>query len=317
MQDKVIKVVAGVIQRDENQVLLSQRLPGTHLEGLWEFPGGKIEQGETPKQALSRELNEELGIDIVTSVPLMIVRHQYPDKNIELHIREVMGWENEIAAREKQPLQWIGIDKLHEIKMPAADKPAITALKLPRVYQITPECKDVAAYLEFIRKALKNRSKFIQIRAKNLSSKSLQDLISKVNTLKHRNRAIISVNSGNEGRDISTAGALDGLHLSSSHLTALTTRPAELNGFLFASCHNSEEIRQAEEIAVDMICLSPLYATDSHPGSKLLGEDAFAKLVASTNLPVYALGGIQPEHMAKLRELGAAGIAGINAFERW
>lgn len=312
-----VQVVAAIIRRGENEVLLGQRPAGAHLQGLWEFPGGKIETRETPADALQRELKEELGIDIVTSFPLMTVRHQYPEKQVELHIREVMGWEGQVTSMEKQQLQWVNIKQLAELEMPAADKPVIPALKLSRTYQVTPGLNDVAAYVEFLCKAIKSHSSFIQLRPENLSSVDLEKLLGMIAGIKHRSETVIILHSGEGELRMNLANQVDGLHLTAKHLLELKKRPAKLDGFLLASCRNLAEVRQAEKIGVDMLCLAPVYSDVASADLKPLGEQGFADICEKAILPVYAMGGMKHEHMSKIRDLGGTGIAGIDVFERW
>ena len=125
---KPLKVVAGIIRNSKNQILLGQRRPGTHLEGLWEFPGGKVEANETLEQALKRELEEELGIQVLTTQPLTTVEHQYPEKRILLHVLEVLTWQGEVQSQEQQALQWVNPESLSKIKMPEADIPVVSLL---------------------------------------------------------------------------------------------------------------------------------------------------------------------------------------------
>ncbi|MCF6225438.1 MAG: Nudix family hydrolase [Xanthomonadales bacterium] len=317
--NKSIRVVAGIIRAEENKTLLCQRLPGTHLEGLWEFPGGKIEAGESPAQALSRELKEELGIDIITSIPVMTVHHQYPDKTVELLIREVYGWEGEVSPCDGQSLDWICVDKLPDIAMPEADKPVLKLLKLDALYRLSPVYKTTNEYLEFTRKALKTHSKFIQLCVGILPKNQLLQLLEGINKLKHREDAIISLSCCADEINLDMANQLDGLHLSAAQLDSLKKKPKGLKGYLFATCHNTKDISQAEKIGVDMLCLSPLYSSDSKLGlesaEEPLGEELFAKLAAKTNIPVYAMGGAAPKDQTKIRQLGASGIAGVNVFQ--
>ncbi|MBE9549642.1 MAG: 8-oxo-dGTP diphosphatase MutT [Proteobacteria bacterium] len=126
---KPLIVVAGIIRNSKGQILLGQRRPGTHLEGLWEFPGGKVEANETLEQALKRELEEELGIQVSTSQPLITVEHQYPEKKVLLYVLEVSNWLGEVQSLEQQVLQWVNPENLSKIKMPEADIPVVRLLQ--------------------------------------------------------------------------------------------------------------------------------------------------------------------------------------------
>jgi len=95
----VIDVAAGILRDERGRVLLMQRLPGKHLAGLWEFPGGKVEEGETVEQALVRELDEELGIELRACTPVISLPWHYPGKSVRLHALRVTDWAGEPRAR--------------------------------------------------------------------------------------------------------------------------------------------------------------------------------------------------------------------------
>ena len=104
------------------------------------------------------------------------------------------------------------------------------------------------------------------------------------------------------------------MHLTSRHLMALAKRPVPLNVLFGASCHNRQEIQQAQTVGADYLLLSPLLATRSHPDAEPLGWQAFEELVASCKVPVYALGGMRPEYIAQVKTCGAQGVAGISGW---
>ncbi|MGH8216173.1 MAG: 8-oxo-dGTP diphosphatase MutT, partial [Rhodanobacteraceae bacterium] len=135
----MIEVAAGILTGARGRALLMQRLPGKHLAGLWEFPGGKLEPGETIEQALARELREELGIEMRACTPLISIPWRYPEKSVRLHALRVTAWAGEPRAREGHPLRWADIRDMDVAAMPAADAPIVAALRLPSYYAITPK----------------------------------------------------------------------------------------------------------------------------------------------------------------------------------
>jgi len=124
---KIVQVSAVVLVDPDNRILLAQRPAGKPMEGLWEFPGGKIEQGETPEYALIRELNEELGI--MTGVdclyPLTFASHSYDDFHLLMPLFICRTWKGQVRAQEGQSLKWVSKHDLYNYPMPAADKPLI------------------------------------------------------------------------------------------------------------------------------------------------------------------------------------------------
>ncbi len=129
MKTVLVSAVA-LIDRD-NRVLLAQRPEGKAMAGLWEFPGGKIEEGETPEDALVRELHEELGIETWNSclAPLTFASHSYDDFHLLMPLFACRKWNGIVTAREGQTLAWVPAAKLREYPMPEADIPLIPILR--------------------------------------------------------------------------------------------------------------------------------------------------------------------------------------------
>ncbi len=125
---KVLHVAVGVILRD-GHILLALRNSKQHQGGKWEFPGGKVEPGETVQQALARELHEEVAINITASSALMQLEYSYPEKTVLLDIYLVSGFNGEPHGREGQPLRWASIAELSDIAFPDANQPIVARLQ--------------------------------------------------------------------------------------------------------------------------------------------------------------------------------------------
>ena len=125
----VIHVAVGVLIDDADSVLLARRQKGTHLEGYWEFPGGKVESGETVEAALARELREELGIEIGGTSPLMTVNHDYGEKQVLLDVHRVLSWSGEPHGAEGQPIAWVSASALDEYRVPEANAEIMMSVK--------------------------------------------------------------------------------------------------------------------------------------------------------------------------------------------
>lgn len=128
---KIVTVVAVALLDADGRILLAQRPEGKTLAGLWEFPGGKLEAGETPEAALIRELHEELAIDIRASclAPLSFVSHSYESFHLLMPLYVCRRWKGNPQGREGQKLVWVRPNKLTDYPMPAADKPLIPLLR--------------------------------------------------------------------------------------------------------------------------------------------------------------------------------------------
>ena len=126
-----IHVVAGIIWQSAviPRFLIAQRQKGKHLQDYWEFPGGKLETGESPWQALQRELREEINILPTRAAPFMRVYYRYPQRNVLLDTWMIEEYSGEVAARERQALRWIAVSESDQYRLPPADIPIIEAIR--------------------------------------------------------------------------------------------------------------------------------------------------------------------------------------------
>jgi len=129
-----LAVVAGILERPDQRVLIARRPMGKAFAGRWEFPGGKIDPFESPEAALHRELSEELGIEVTTCEPLLTVRHRYPGaaRGVEITAFRVRAWLGVPRGLDGQDLAWTAVDELPAADLLEADQPIVTALLLPR-----------------------------------------------------------------------------------------------------------------------------------------------------------------------------------------
>lgn len=128
---KLVLVAAVALIDADGRVLLAQRPQGKPMAGLWEFPGGKVESGETPEAALIRELHEELGIETWDSclAPLTFASHSYDDFHLLMPLFACRRWQGQVHPREGQALKWVRAMALKDYPMPPADKPLIPILR--------------------------------------------------------------------------------------------------------------------------------------------------------------------------------------------
>ena len=304
-----VQVVAGLITDARGRILLARRTEGRDLAGLWEFPGGKIETGESPEAALDRELREELGIDVEIGAPLIAVPQRYPHKRLRLDVRHIARWRGELRGHEGQALAWVPPERLPSYPMPPADIPVVAALLQPDRYLVTPVPGDEATWLAVLERAVANGAKRIQLRAPGVEP-------SRWRTLARRGIAICR-SGGAEvllSGDIGLAMAVEtGVHLRAVQLHALERRP-DVPGPVGASCHDEADLRRAAELGCDFAVLGPVAPTATHPDATPLGWEGFAHLREGNALPLYAIGGMTVEHVAQARAHGAQGIAAIRGL---
>ncbi len=284
----MIEVAAAVIQRADGSFLLAQRPRGKVYAGYWEFPGGKIERGEAAARALSRELHEELGIDIERAYPWITREYIYPHGHVRLHFFRVVKWKGEPHPREEQAITW---DASVEPMLPA-NAPVLASLALPVEYAVTDATTmGVAEQLARLEKKLKEGLKLVQVREPGLKEREL--FTRQVIGLAHRYGCKVMVKAG-EG---------DGLHLTAVQLMQLKERPA---GLAAASCHTREELKRAMALELDFAVLGPV--RDKSPA---LGWKGFRQIAAGSSIPVYAIGGLTRADMDDAWRAGAHGLAMI------
>ncbi|MCF6280950.1 MAG: Nudix family hydrolase [Candidatus Polarisedimenticolaceae bacterium] len=291
---------------------MAKRPEHVHKGGLWEFPGGKLEAGESVQQGLARELDEELGIHPTATEPLICITHHYPEYAVKLDIYRVTAFAGEAHGREGQPIRWLHPEEMQLDQFPEADRPVISALRLPDHYLITganPEQPE--QFLQRLEQALQGGMRLVQLRAHTLDETAYQQLAAAALLCCRRYGARLLLNRADEAQ---FELAADGLHLPSHRLMQLQQRPIATEKLLGASCHNLAELQQAEKVGVDYVLLSPVLPTDSHPGAPSLGWDCFADWVAQVNLPVFALGGMRARDLPQVKQLGGQGIAAISEF---
>lgn len=124
-----ITVVIGIVQDAEKKILIAQRRQDVHLAGLWEFPGGKVEPGETLYTALVRELWEEVGLEVYEADLWEELHYQYPHKTVMLYFWRVSAYKGRAQGRENQPIRWVTAAELDAYEFPAANQPILKALK--------------------------------------------------------------------------------------------------------------------------------------------------------------------------------------------
>ncbi len=307
----MIHVVAGVVRNQAGEVLTTLRHDHLHQGGLWEFPGGKLEVGESRFDGLKRELQEELSIVVEKAAPLIQIPHHYEDRSILLDIWEVTAFSGEPHGAEAQQLRWSRVPTLQAEEFPAADRPVLTALQLPERYLITGKAEGSDDFLNKLECTLEEGVRLLQFRAPELEPEPYLQLAAAVVEKAHAYGARVLLNGEPEWAE--QVGA-DGIHLNGHRLKSLQGRPLRAGQLVSASLHNGEEIERAAEIGVDFAVLSAVLPTKTHPDRTPLGWDGFAELLKKATYPVYALGGVDARHIVDSRQRGGQGVAAIRAF---
>ena len=306
---KKVDVAAAVILRPDDTFLLGQRAPDTFYPGYWEFPGGKVEPGETPRQALARELREELGIGVDTAWPWIVREHAYEHAHVRLHFFRVVAWHGELRDHVHSALAWQRADRLDVAPMLPANAPVLKALALPDFYGIShAHAIGIEAQLAALARALENGLKLLQLREAALPEPARTRFAAQAVALCHRHGARVLINGDAQ---LALAVGADGVHLPAAQLLRQRQRPEF--PLVAASCHDAAELAHAADLGLDFVVLGPVMPTASHPGQAGMGWQIFSEMIGGYPLPVYALGGMRRGDLDSARIRGAHGIAAIRA----
>lgn len=304
---KRVEVAAAVITRSDGSFLLGQRASNTVYPGYWEFPGGKVEAGETPLQALKRELSEELEIAVGKAWPWLTREHVYEHAHVRLHFFELAEWSGEPKPHVHSELSWQKPENVWVSPMLPANAPILKALQLPHLMGVT-QAADVGvdAQLAALDRALAHGLRLVQFREGWLDAAS-RTAFTREAVIRCRKAGAIAIVNG----DMALAGQVgaDGVHLASARLATLDKRPNF--AWVGASCHSRAELERAAGLGLDYALLGPVCETATHPGMPGLGWEAFTHMVKELPMPVLAIGGLCEADMTTARNAGAHGIAAI------
>lgn len=298
-------VAAAVLLRADGTFLLAQRPPGKAYAGYWEFPGGKVEAGETPAEALSREICEELNVRISCAYPWLTQTFSYPHARVQLHFYRVLAWDGEPQAQEGQVLSWESTKALSVSPLLPANGPILRGLSLPHIMGVSHAADiGVDAFLQKLDAALKQGLNLLQIREPNFSTEELMAFVDRVRyaTREFDLRLLLNGNA-----ELARRAGIEGLHLKARQLLQTKTRPEF--AWCGASCHNPEELTHAAQLGLDYVVLGPTLATATHPGAAPLGWERVAEWIHNYPLPVYCIGGMGAQDVQRAWSHGAHGIA--------
>lgn len=312
---KRVHVAVGVIYGTDGKILVAQRAAQQHLGGLWEFPGGKVEAGESVNDALVRELQEELGITPESQTPLCRISHDYSDKFVLLDVWNVNAFQGSAQGREGQPLRWLSPHELRHEDFPEANRAIIRAIQLQDYLALLPAESDIHEAKQYM--AHLPASCLVRLRQTDspLSLPLRQTLLDALAAAPgNAHRGIIVDLTSARDESWQTLSGLSGVHANRHVLAELTGRPVPEHLLFGASCHDAVELQQAAACGADYVLLSPVKHSLSHPEQHGMGWCMFEQLTRSVDISVYAMGGLNQSDIKKARSCGARGIAGIRLF---
>ncbi len=309
-----MQVAVGLLRDSAGRVLVGRRGSDGHLPGVREFPGGKLAVGECARDALVREMREELGIGVLAAVRILTIEHDYSDRAVVLHVYRVDVWNGEVHANEGQVLEWTDPHRLDAACFPAASQAIVNAARLPHFYLISPEPAAgtaIGATVEQVdRRLARGGIGLLQIRAPRLQQAAFLDYARALMDSAAGHGVGVLVNAPRSWLDHLPPA---GWHLSERRLLSLAARP-HCAGWLAASVHDRRSLERAMALPVDFVVAGPVKATLTHPEARPLGLRGFAELCARASCPVFALGGLVPGDLRSVQEIGAQGVAAIRGL---
>lgn len=315
-QENLVHVAVGVVINAHAEVLVSLRLASSHQGGLWEFPGGKVEQGESVQSALSREFEEELGITVLSAFPFLRIRHHYPDKSVLLDVWTISEYSGIPVGKEGQEVAWKPLNSLQSDDFPEANERIIRSLALPDRIAITPEASSFEELRQIIKHLFNQHPGLIYFRQNAQDAKTYLEWFEWAQAeCKVKN---ITLMYSGEAKNIEEGPLTEvgAYHVGLEQLLSLKSRPVSKQRLFSASCYDLAQLKHAEAIDVDFAFLSPVCATATHSKKPALGWGKFQDLATQVNIPVYALGGVDLADVDTSRMHKGFGIAGVSTFTK-
>lgn len=302
---KAIVEVSIALLFHRTQVLVGWREAKQHQGNKYEFPGGKVEQGETPEQACRREVLEEVGIVLEQLHQFDVIRHEYDDIHVHLHLFQAYISDAQIS-KINAPWAWYRREQLSELPFPKANDAIIQRLQWPHQIKISEQIQQIKAL---------SPDQMLYLRINTLSAQDM-NIINALSEVE-RQKLIINVQiwqslSADVKRNIGavhfkTAQLLDESMLEEQHQALVGVRT-------LAACHDQTTVTLAHKHGFDAVLLSPVLHTPTHKDTKALGWDHFGKIAKNSHVPVFALGGMKPEDLDLAQKYAGYGVAGIRHF---
>lgn len=289
--------VAIAILLHQDKVLVGWREAKQHQGNKHEFPGGKVEEGESPLAACRREIYEEVGIGLQDWHAFDVIRHEYDDVIVNLHLFHALV-PSALLNEIQQPWRWYSRDELLSLNFPKANQAMIKRLHWAHQIKILDRLNALDALK--LDQLMYWRVEGTQAQIIEISGLSVERL----------SKLIVNIELYQQLNSIQQQ-AISAIHLKQSQVMALMQGDLITGKRYIAACHDLVSMKQAEKMGCDAILLSPVLATETHPEARALGWEQFKNLAAQVEIPVFALGGMQTGDLLTAQQQGAYGIAGI------
>ncbi len=309
-----LQVAVGVIQRPDGYVLVGHRHARRHQGGGLEFPGGKLEPGESVDAALERELLEETGLRATAIAPWMTLSHRYAARAVTLHVRRVTDWNGAHGFEHAVGLEWRDPATLRAQDFPEANRPLLAALRLPGYSPVTPRLgSDDRPWLDAVAQATRS-GELVRVRFDGYDAEGLQYLAQRLPDRGEEPPADARLLVNAPPAWFDRLPRWLGMHLSADQAAPFERRPLANDRLLSCACHDAAELAHAAALGADVVYVGPVKATPTHPRAAPLGWEGLRRLAEHTSLPIYAIGGLTRADLADARAVGAIGVAGIRGF---
>jgi 8-oxo-dGTP diphosphatase len=281
----------------QNKVLVGWREADQHQGNKYEFPGGKVEAGESPINACRREVLEEVGLDLENYFKFDFIRHEYEDVIVSLNFYFAYVKAADLD-KIKQPWTWYRRDELQDLNFPKANKPIIKRLNLLKKIKISEDILQLNQLEE---------GQYLYWRPESIDQAS--QLLAQMNP-NFLSRLIVNIDVW-KGLSELQQKMVKMVQLKHHQVMKMQISDLIQGISYFASCHDQESLWQAQRIGCEAAFLSPVQTTESHPEAEAMGWKTFANLAQKSDMAVYALGGLKSTDLATALQYYAHGIAGI------
>ena len=299
MSKPQLDVAIGLLVH-KNQILVGWREENQHQGNKHEFPGGKVEVGETPIEACRREICEEVGLNLVSWQKFDLIRHEYDDVIVQLHF-----FMTQVSAEDclkiEAPWQWIARDQLLNLNFPKANTAIVKRLYWQRFIKISQDLSNLNSLSD-------DRLLYWRMDSSDFSHEKFSKC-----SIEKLSKLIVNVDIWNKLGDLQQ-NAIQTIHLKQEQLLKLNQNDLNLTKRYIAACHSLDALKHAEQIGCDAVFLSPVFSTETHPDAEGLGWENFAKMAVQVNMVIFALGGVSPELLVDAQKHHAYGVAGIRSF---
>ena len=291
-----LHIAIGILLH-RGKVLVGWREASQHQGNKHEFPGGKVEDGETPEDACRREVFEEVGIGIHDWHVFDFIRHEYDDVIVNLHIFHAAVPEA-LLSEIQQPWTWYQRSELLDLNFPKANKAMLKRLHWQRQIKISDDLTALTQLEEH--QLLYWRVDAVQANVEALAQVNISVL----------DQLIVNIELWKQLNSIQQQ-AIGAIHLKQSQCLLLKKGDLKAGYRYLAACHDLNSAQHAQAIGCDAILLSPVLPTATHPDTPALGWVEFEQIAQQMHIPVFALGGMTAEHLIEAQQHGAYGIAGL------